>query len=267
MTIKLSSLRKLKQAKEPIAVLTAYDAAFAHWAAEAGVEVLLVGDSLGMVVQGEQTTLPVTLDQMVYHTKIVANGVRSASKQAWLVADLPFMADATLEQALASSAALIKAGADMVKLEGGARVVPMIDALSQLGVPVCGHLGLLPQSVLKKGYRVVGRDEDSAQALLADAKMLEAAGADMLVLECVPTGLAKQISEALEIPVIGIGSGAQTDGQVLVTYDLLGLTVGKTPSFSKNFLAETNSIANAFKLYVSAVKSREFPSSEHELAR
>ena len=260
--ISLSQLQKMKQQGEKIACLTAYDATLAHWVAEAGCEVILVGDSLGMVVQGHRTTLPVTVDEMVYHTQMVQRG----NGHAWCIADLPFMSDADLPTVLQSASRLLKAGgANMVKLEGAERVLPMIVALSDLGVPVCGHLGLLPQSVLKNGYRVTGRDEASAQILLEQALAVEAAGAEMLVLECVPSPLAAKITEALSIPVIGIGSGAQTDGQVLVLTDMLGLTVGKAPKFSKNFLAEANSIQDALQAYVSAVKNAKFPSPEYEV--
>lgn len=258
----LSYLQKLKTQKQPIVCLTAYDAAFAHWANQAEVDVLLVGDSLGMVVQGQSNTLAVTLDEMIYHTRLV----QRANHQAWCIADLPFMADNSLQNALDSSARLIKeGGADMVKLEGGLRVVPIVEALSALGVPVCGHLGLLPQSVLKKGYRVQGRIQAEAERLMNEALALEAAGADMLVLECVPSILASQISQRLQIPVIGIGAGVDTDGQVLVMYDILGLTVGKTPSFSENFLARTGSIDGAIAAYAQAVRSREFPQAQHEM--
>jgi 3-methyl-2-oxobutanoate hydroxymethyltransferase len=260
----LAYLQGLKSQAQPIVCLTAYDAAFSYWANQAGVDVLLVGDSLGMVVQGQANTLAVTLDQMVYHTQMV----QRTNQQAWCIADLPFMADATLEGVLQASARLIKeGGADMVKLEGGERVIPMVQALSALGVPVCGHLGLLPQSVLKKGYRVQGRDPQQAEALLSQALALESAGIDLLVLECVPSSLAKRISAHLTIPVIGIGAGAQTDGQVLVVYDILGLTFEKTPRFSRNFLLGHDSIAQAIQAYVDAVRSGAFPQTEHEVAR
>lgn len=260
MSMTLAKLNKMHRDQEKIACLTAYDASMAHWAVDAGVDVVLVGDSLGMVVQGHQTTLPVTLDEMVYHTQLVQRGNRSA----WCIADLPFMSDCTLEQTLQSAARLMKEGqANMVKLEGGARVVTIINALAQIGVPVCGHLGLLPQSVEKHGYKVSGRDEDSAQKLLNEAQSLEAAGADMLVLECVPSALAKRITESLSIPVIGIGSGVDTSGQVLVLHDVLGITLGKVPKFSKNFLLESGSIQLAIKHYVDAVKSKTFPDESH----
>lgn len=255
--------QSLKKQSQPIVCLTAYDAAFAHWATQAEVDVLLVGDSLGMVVQGHHNTLSVSLDDMVYHTKLVQRGNQH---QAWCIADLPFMSDATLEQVLQSSARLIKeGGADMVKLEGGTRVLSFVEALTQLGIPVCGHLGLLPQSVLKKGYRVQGRDEIEAQRLMDEALALQEAGIDMLVLECVPSALAERISKALKIPVIGIGAGVNTDGQVLVVYDILGLTPGHTPSFSHNFLQGANSIKQAMTSYADAVRNRRFPASVHEM--
>jgi 3-methyl-2-oxobutanoate hydroxymethyltransferase len=260
----LSQLKKQHQQGEKLACLTAYDASFAHWAAEAEVDVLLVGDSLGMVVQGHDTTLPVTLDEMVYHTRLVQRGNR---QRAWCVADLPFMSDASLESALQATARLIKeGGANMVKLEGGARVLALVEKLSQLGVPVCGHLGLLPQSVHKNGYRIGGKEVDAAEQLLQEALDLQAAGAEMLVLECVPSDLATKVTEQLSIPVIGIGAGARTSGQVLVLYDVLGITVGKLPKFSKNFLQQGGSVQQAMVDYVRAVKSGRFPEAVHEVA-
>ncbi|MEA3406190.1 MAG: 3-methyl-2-oxobutanoate hydroxymethyltransferase [Pseudomonadota bacterium] len=259
----LSQIKKQLQQDDKITCLTAYDASSAYWVSEAGVDVILVGDSLGMVVQGHSTTLPVSLDDMVYHTQMVQRG----NEQAWCIADLPFMADATLESALQASARLMKeGGANMVKLEGGMRVLQTVQALSGLGIPVCGHLGLLPQSVEKHGYQVAGRDPNSADRLLSEAISLERAGADMLVLECVPSLLAKEITMQLSIPVIGIGSGKDTSGQVLVYHDLLGLTVGKAPKFSKNFLAENDSVQSAIVAYVEAVKSQQFPQPCHEMA-
>lgn len=258
----LSTLKKLYREGEKIACMTAYDASFAHWLGDAGMDVILVGDSLGMVVQGHATTLPVSLDEMVYHTKMVQRG----NQQAWCIADLPFMADATVDQALKASARLMKeAGANMIKLEGGRRVLPMVEALSDLGIPVCGHLGLLPQSVEKYGYHIKGKDRDSAERLLEEALALEEAGMDMLVLECVPGKLAADITRQLSIPVIGIGSGQQTSGQVLVLHDVLGLTVGKAPKFSKNFLQEHTSVQAALKAYVAAVKDGVFPDASHEV--
>ncbi|WP_130537845.1 3-methyl-2-oxobutanoate hydroxymethyltransferase [Thiomicrorhabdus indica] len=256
----LSAIRKSVRSGEKVACLTAYDASFAHWVSTAGVDVILVGDSLGMVVQGHKTTLPVSLDEMVYHTQMVQRGNQSS----WCIADLPFMSDASVETCLSAASRLMKEGqANMVKLEGGERVLPMVKAMSDLGIPVCGHLGLLPQSVEKHGYKVAGRDESSAEKLMSQAQGLEQAGADMLVLECVPADLAKEITSRLNIPVIGIGSGPACDGQVLVLQDILGITVGKTPLFAHNFLAATNSIESAIRSYVKAVKEESFPAQEH----
>ncbi|BBP44041.1 3-methyl-2-oxobutanoate hydroxymethyltransferase [Thiosulfativibrio zosterae] len=257
----LNQLLKMKQNQQKIVCLTAYDAAFGHWVSAAGVDVILVGDSLGMVVQGHTTTLPVTLEQMVYHTQMV----QRSNSTAWCIADLPFMADATLQDGLAAAKALMQAGANMVKFEGGQRAVALVARLSELGVPVCGHLGLLPQSVQKTGYRVQGRDAAAAEALMNDALALQAAGADLLVLECVPSDLARQISQALTIPVIGIGAGKDTDGQVLVLHDLLGLTLGKAPKFSHNFMTGADSIQQAIERYVTAVRNLEFPQPCHEM--
>ncbi len=259
--VTIATLRKLKQAGEKFAALTAYDASFARLLDEAGVAVALVGDSLGMVVQGEESTVPVTLDEMIYHTRLVRRGC----EQAMVIADLPFMSYATPEQAMNSAARLMKeGGAQMVKLEGGSVMVETVRALAQRGVPVCAHLGLLPQSVHKTGgYRVQGRDSEAAEAMLADALAMEQAGADLLVLECIPRQLARRISEALSIPVIGIGAGPDTDGQVLVLYDMLGITPGKRPSFSHDFLSDTGSVAAALVAYVQQVRAGNFPADEH----
>lgn len=256
----LSMLKKATQQGEKLVCLTAYDAGFAYWLGEAGVDVILVGDSLGMVVQGHKTTLPVTLDEMVYHTQMVQRG----NQKAWCIADLPFMSDSTLDNCLHSAMRLMKEGqANMIKLEGGERVVLMVKALSDLGIPVCAHLGLLPQSVEKYGYKMVGQDKHAAQHLINQARSLENAGAEMLVLECVPSQLAEEISLALRIPVIGIGSGAGCDGQVLVLQDMLGITVGKTPKFAKNFMQGANSIQQAIEHYVAEVKQGVFPSKDY----
>jgi len=263
-TITLSTLRKMKQNGEKFATLTAYDASFATILESAGVEAILVGDSLGMVIQGNSTTVPVTIDETIYHTRCVRQG----SRNTLVIADMPFMSDATPELALANAARLMKeGGAHVVKLEGGAVIVDIVRLLSERGIPVCGHLGLLPQSINKLGgYRVQGRDETSAQRLLQEAAMLEAAGAELLVVECVPAALAKQLSEQLTIPVIGIGAGADCDSQVLVLYDLLGITPGRPPRFSKNFLAERGSVEAAVAAYVREVKTGEFPSAEQIIA-
>lgn len=259
--ITVTTLLAMKQAREKIAVLTAYDASFARILDEAGVEILLVGDSLGMVVQGRETTLPVTLDDMIYHTRMVAAG----SQRALIMADMPFMSYPNPQQALENAGRLMKeGGAHMVKLEGGTPLVETVRSLAAHGIPVCAHLGLLPQSVHKLGgYRVQGKDEQSAAHMLLDARAMEAAGADMLLLECVPSTLAADITAALEIPVIGIGAGASVDAQVLVLYDMLGITPGKRPRFSQDFLQRSGDIRGAVAAYVQAVKSGAFPDAEH----
>lgn len=261
MSVTVTTLRKMKQENRKFACLTAYDASFAQLLDEAGVEVLLVGDSLGMVVQGQTTTLPVTVDDMVYHTANVCRG----NQDALLVSDMPFMSYATPEQALASAARLMKeGGAQMIKLEGGAVILETVRHLTSHAVPVCAHLGLLPQSVHKLGgYRVQGRDQKSAEEIMQDARALEQAGADMLVLECVPRDLANRITASLDIPVIGIGAGPDCDGQVLVLYDMLGITPGKRPSFSRDFLADNGSVTGAIKAFVDAVRDGSFPAEEH----
>ncbi|MDR3388375.1 MAG: 3-methyl-2-oxobutanoate hydroxymethyltransferase [Rudaea sp.] len=254
-------LCEMKSRREKIAVLTAYDASFAAQCDAAGVDVVLVGDSLGMVVQGRGSTLPVSVDDMVYHTAAVARGATNAL----LVADMPFMSFRDIDTALASAARLMAdGGAAMVKLEGADYVLDVIDALARRAVPVCAHLGLTPQSVHKLGgYRVQGKTKAAAERLLADARAVEHAGADLLVLECVPAVLAKRISAELTIPTIGIGAGVDCDGQVLVIYDMLGITPGKRPRFSKDFLAGTGSVLEAMRAYVTAVRDGEFPAAEH----
>lgn len=259
--VTLAELARMKQAGEKIACLTAYDASFASQAQTAGVDVLLVGDSLGNVVQGRDSTLPVTLADMIYHGACVARGAGRALR----VVDMPFMTYAGTAKALDNAARLMaEGGAHMVKLEGGAVVADVVQALTTRGIPVCGHLGLLPQSVHKLGgYRVQGRDTDTAQTIVADALALERAGAGLLVLECVPAELAAQITDRLSIPVIGIGAGAACDGQVLVLYDMLGITSGRRPRFVKDFLVGHDSVSAALQSYVRAVKSGAFPGPEH----
>jgi len=254
-------LHEYKRSGHKIVVLTAYDASFAAQCDAGGVDVVLVGDSLGMVVQGRSSTLPVTLDEMVYHTAAVARGLGSAL----LVADLPFMTYRDAGTALTSSARLVaEGGAAMVKLEGAGYVLDAIHALVAHDIPVCAHLGLTPQSVHRfGGYRVQGKTKSAAERLLADARAVQDAGADALVLECVPAPLAAQITGELQIPTIGIGAGAGCDGQVLVMYDMLGVTPGKRPRFSKDFLAGQGSIAAAIKAYADAVRSGKFPAAEH----
>lgn len=260
--LSLNQLRKMKAEHNKIAVLTAYDATFSHVLEQAGVDIVLVGDSLGMVIQGQESTLPVTVDHMVYHTANVIRG----SESLFVITDMPFMSYANIDQALHNAARLMaEGGAQMIKLEGGAEQVELISALTRRGIPVCGHLGLLPQSVHKLGgYLVQGREQAAADKILQDAISLEKAGADMLVLECVPATLAKLISEALTIPVIGIGAGADCDGQVLVLYDMLGITPGKRPRFSHDFLADCGHIPAAISRYVEAVKNGKFPTAEQQ---
>jgi 3-methyl-2-oxobutanoate hydroxymethyltransferase len=258
--ITLHTLTARKQAGEKFAVLTAYDATFAHLVSSAGIEMILVGDSLGMVLQGQSSTLPVTVDEMAYHTASVARG----NQGAMIMSDLPFMSYSTPEQAMDNSAKLMQAGAHIVKLEGGDWLCDSVRMLAERGVPVCPHLGLTPQAVNKLGgYRVQGRDRQSALKMIEDAKKLEDAGASMLLLECVPTLLAEEITRNVEIPVIGIGAGHHTDAQVLVMHDMLGITPGRRPKFVKDFMTEAESIEQAFRLYGDQVRAGTFPGPEH----
>lgn len=256
----IPELFEMKERGQPIVALTAYDASMAALMDQAGTDILLVGDSLGMVIQGHDTTLPVTLDQMVYHGACVRRG-RSNALQ---VVDLPFMSTATEVLALHHAARLMQeGGAHMVKLEGGQAVAPIVAALTAHHVPVCGHIGLLPQAIHQLGgYQVQGRDLIAAERILADALSLEAAGASLLVLECIPASLAQDITRRLTIPTIGIGAGAACDGQVLVAYDLLGMSP-HTPKFCRNFMVGAESIGDAFHRYVKAVRDRSFPAVEH----
>ena len=263
--ITVPSLRLAKRDARKLVMLTAYDAGFAAALDTAGVDIVLVGDSLGMVVQGKASTIPVSLADMVYHTACVARGVRSAL----LVADMPFQSYPTPGRALDSAARLMaEGGAAMVKLEGAGHVLDCIRFLVERDIPVCAHLGLTPQSVMKLGgYSVQGREDAAAQRLLDDALATEAAGAEMLVLECVPSALAKRISAALKIPTIGIGAGPDCDGQVLVLHDLLGLASGhRRPRFVKDFLAEGGSIVGAVRAFAAAVRDGSFPDAEHSYA-
>lgn len=258
--VTVTTLRKMKREGEKIAMLTAYDASFAKVLDGQGVDVILVGDSLGMVIQGHDTTVPVTMDDMVYHTRTVAK----ACQHALVIGDLPFMSYTSPDLALRNSARLMQeSGAQMVKLEGGAPQVATVVQLAHHGVPVCAHLGLQPQSVHKLGgYRVQGRDEAVAKQMLDDAKALQDAGADLLVLECVPVALAEQITQALEIPTIGIGAGRGCDGQVLVLHDMLGISP-RAPKFSQDFIGSGATIPQAVAAYVQAVKAGTFPADQH----
>lgn len=257
----LLALQQMKARGEKIAVLTSYDASFAALSDKAGVEVLLVGDSLGMTIQGHASTLPVSLRDMEYHTRCVAKGVQNA----FVVTDMPFGSfQKNPEQAFENAALLMAAGAQMVKVEGGAIMLETVRFLVERGIPVCGHLGLTPQSVHQfGGYRVQARDEVAARQLLEDAKALATAGAGMLVLEMVPAALAAAVSQAVQIPVIGIGAGKYCDGQVLVLQDMLGIYAGKSPRFVRNFMQGASSIEQAISDYVAAVKTQTFPDTEH----
>ncbi|MCL1486602.1 3-methyl-2-oxobutanoate hydroxymethyltransferase [Marinobacter sp. M3C] len=260
MAVTINTLREYKQRGEAFSALTSYDATFAQLVSEAGVDVILIGDSLGMVLQGNDSTLPVTMDQMVYHVSCVAKGNRGSL----VMADMPFMSYGTTEAALENAAELMRAGAHMVKLEGTDWMRDTIQALSERGVPVCAHLGLTPQFVNKfGGYKVQGRDEKAADLMVEHACELEAAGADVILLECVPAALAARIAKAVKAPVIGIGAGADTDGQVLVVHDMLGMTPGRKPRFVKDFLVENGSVAKALAAYAKAVSERTFPAEEH----
>ncbi|MBD1228872.1 3-methyl-2-oxobutanoate hydroxymethyltransferase [Xenorhabdus griffiniae] len=258
-TTTLADLNQLKKEKRKFATITAYDASFAHLFAEQGINVMLIGDSLGMTIQGFDSTLPVTVEDISYHTR----SVRAGASHAFLIADMPFMSYATPEQSFNNAAALMRSGANMVKIEGGDWLCDTVKMLTERAVPVCGHLGLTPQSVnVLGGYKVQGRDDASAQKLFDDAIALEKAGMQLLVLECVPTALAQRITEALEIPVIGIGAGNMTDGQILVMHDALGITASP-PKFAKDFLAETGNIRDAIRLYIEHVESGAYPDQAH----
>ena len=253
----LTRLHAMKSSGEKIAWLTAYDASFAAILDRSGMDVILVGDSLGMVVQGQDSTVSVTMEDMIYHSQCVS----STAKQAFIIADMPFMSYTNVDQALANATDLIQlGGAQMVKLEASARQASIVQELSECGIPICAHLGLRPQYIHKLGgYAMQGKDEASANELYESADSLQTAGADMLLLECVPDELAKKITEQSSIPVIGIGAGAQCDGQILVLHDVLGITHGTTPKFAKNFLAESDDIQSAINQYVKDVKALAFP--------
>ena len=258
------ALREAKRDGRRLAMLTCYDAGFARVFDAAGIDLILVGDSLGMVVQGHASTLPVTVADTAYHTACVARGL----SRALLVADLPFQSDATPERALDAATALLQAGAGMVKLEGAGHKLDVIRFLVEREIPVCGHLGLTPQSVLRLGgYKVQGRDEAAAARLRDDARAVQDAGASLLVLECVPTPVAAAITADLDIPTIGIGAGPQCDGQVLVLHDMLGLDSGhRRPRFVKDFLAGGGSVAGAVAAFAQAVRDGSFPDAEHSYA-
>ncbi len=259
--VTLSTLHKMREDKEPIACLTCYDASFAVLLDDAGVDLVLVGDSLGMVIQGHDTTVPVTVDDVIYHCKAVSRGLR----RPFLVGDLPFMSYSSPEQALHNSVRMMQeGGARMIKLESGAEQIRIVEFLASHDIAVCAHLGLKPQSVHKTGgFRVQGREQDAAERMVQNARELQSAGADLVLLECIPPALGKSITEALDVPVIGIGAGPDTDGQILVLYDILDITSGRKPRFVKNFMEGAGTTVAALKGYVDAVKTRTYPAPEH----
>ncbi len=256
----LHTLLEQKRIGEKFTCLTSYDATMAHMVSSQGTEIILVGDSLGNVIQGRDSTVPVNMEDMVYHTHCVRRG----NTDAMIMSDVPFMACATPEQTYANATALMQAGAEVIKLEGGRWLCETVRGLSQRGIPTCLHLGLTPQSVsMLGGYKVQGRDHESANRMIEDARLLEEAGANILLLECVPSPLAREITRAISIPVIGIGAGKDTDGQVLVVYDMLGMTHGRRPRFVKDFMAEASTPADAVAKFVKDVKEGTFPAPEH----
>jgi 3-methyl-2-oxobutanoate hydroxymethyltransferase len=258
--ITINDLMKWKQEGKKFASVTAYDASFAQLFEQQNMPVILVGDSLGMVLQGKPDTLGVTINDIAYHTR----SVRAGSPNSLLMADMPFMSYSTPEQACLEAGKLMQAGANMVKLEGGAWLAETISRLTERAVPVCAHLGLTPQSVnIFGGYKVQGRDCDQAEQMVKDAILLKNAGAQIILLECVPASLAERITKAVEVPVIGIGAGNQTDGQILVMHDMFGISANYIPRFSKNYLAETGDMRQAVTRYIQEVEAGSFPAPEH----
>ena len=258
----INHIQEMKRQGEKIAMLTCYDAVFARAMDEAGVDIILVGDSMGMVVQGMDTTVAVSVDDIAYHTRCVARGV----ERTFLLADMPFGSYHNESSAMNNAVQLLSAGSAMVKLEGAGPMIAIVEYLVSRGVPVCGHLGLTPQSVHQLGgFKVQAREAEAANQLVADALALQTAGAQMLVLECVPAALGREVSSQLDIPLIGIGAGVDCDGQVLVMHDMLGLG-GRVPRFVANFMQGNQSIGAAFESYVSDVRSGRFPAKEHEYA-
>jgi len=259
--VTLSTLHKMRETGEPIACLTCYDASMAVLADAANTDLVLVGDSLGMVIQGHDTTVPVTVDEIIYHTKAVSRGLH----RPFLVADMPFMSFPSREQALQNAVRLMQeGGARMVKLESGAEQIRIVEFLANHDIAVCAHLGLRPQSVHKTGgFRVQGREKDAASRMLQMGKDLQSAGADLMLLECIPAALGAEITAALEVPVIGIGAGPKTSGQIQVIYDVLDITPGRKPRFAQTYTSPNGSPLGALEAYVAAVKSRAYPAPEH----
>ena len=259
--VTLDTLKKYKEKKEKFTCLTAYESTMASVISKAGVDIILVGDSLGMVIQGHDSTLPVTMDQLVYHLECVVNG----NIGSHIMADMPFMSYATDDLGLENAKRLMQAGANSVKIEGGEWISKMAKALSDRGIPVCAHMGLTPQTINRLGgHRVQGRDPSQKEKIINEAMSLEKVGAAMLLLECVPDDLAKEVTKELKIPVIGIGAGVHTDGQIMVVHDMLGIScLDNPPKFVKNFMEESSSIKNAIENYVKEVKNLKFPSDEY----
>ncbi|GAB1825999.1 MAG: 3-methyl-2-oxobutanoate hydroxymethyltransferase [Burkholderiales bacterium] len=259
--VRLSTLKKMHENGEPIVMLTCYDASFAHLLDEAGVDMLLVGDSLGMTVQGNSTTIPVSVEDMEYHTRCVAKG----NKTAFILTDLPFGSyQVNEEEGMANCIRLIKAGANMVKLEGGEEICPLVRRLTAAGVPVCGHIGFTPQSINTiGGFFVQGKSDSGKEKLKREALALQEAGAAMVLFEMVPADIAAEVTQLLHVPTIGIGAGPGTSGQVLVLQDILNIYAGRKPKFSKNFMEGAGSIQGAVENYVKAVKSKDFPTQSH----
>jgi 3-methyl-2-oxobutanoate hydroxymethyltransferase len=259
--VTLTTLANMKAKGEKIAALTCYDASFASLVDESDADVVLVGDSMGMVIQGHRTTVPVTMDHIVYHCSAVARGLN----RPFLIADMPFMSYPSKDHALSNSVRLMQeGGAQMVKLESGGGQVEIVEFLSSHDIAVCAHLGLKPQSVHKTGgFRVQGREASAAEQMIRDAQALEAAGADLVLLECIPPALGKAVTEAVQVPVIGIGAGPHVDGQILVLYDVLDITQGRKPRFVENFMQGAGNNLEALKRYVKAVKSRDYPAARH----
>jgi 3-methyl-2-oxobutanoate hydroxymethyltransferase len=264
MRITLTTLQKMAQEGNKITMLTCYDASFAGLLEEAGVESLLIGDSLGMVLQGHESTLPVTLRDVVYHTACVARG----AKRAFIIGDMPFGTfQVSPQEAFRNAADIMAAGAHMVKIEGGAPMLSTIEFLTQRGIPVCGHLGLTPQSVHQLGgYRVQGRGEGAAQRLVEEAKLLDQSGAGMIVLEAIPSAVAREVTAAVRVPTIGIGAGPDCSGQVLVLHDMLDVYPGKKAKFVKNFMRAGGSIQGAVETYVKEVKAKTYPGPDHSFS-
>ena len=256
----ISDLKRMKETGEKIACLTSYDASFARLQDEAGIDVLLVGDSLGMVLHGDKSTRNVTMDDMVYHTRLVSN----VRQRALVISDMPYQSYTSIELAVENAKRLVnEGGADIVKLEGGEEISDIIAAIKNIDIPVCGHLGLTPQSFsTSDGFKVQATTEDAAEKLKQDALLIQQAGCDCMVFECIPAEVAKEVTQALDIPTIGIGAGVDCDGQVLVLHDMLGVT-GKKFRFLKNFLKGNDSITDAIKKYIIEVKNKSFPASEH----